>query len=133
MKYYHGYWPVLTIIKQYLLNVKKWLAKDLKAEQNDPGLPEKMKAQKKPQKCHSSGSDVESDEELKVDKEESEVEEKLVDMVGKSDEDKVDSEDNRAEMEMFEYYGSGCKNKQEDDDGPRTNHRKIPSVKKSVE
>ena len=76
---------------------------------------------------------MESDEELKVDEEESEVEEKLVDIVEKSDEDKVDSEDNRAEMEMFEYYGSGCKNKQDDDDGPRTNHRKIPSVKKSVE
>jgi len=133
MKRYHGYWPVLAIIKQYLSNVKKRLAEDLKAEQNDPGLPGKMKAQNKPQKRHSSGSDAESDEELKVDEEESEVEEESDDMVEESDEDKVDSEDDRAEMEMYEYYGSGHQNEQDDDDRPRNDHRKIPPVKKSVE
>ena len=31
MKSYHGYWPVLAIIKQYLGNVKKNLARDLEA------------------------------------------------------------------------------------------------------
>lgn len=132
MKYYHGYWPVLAIIKQYLSNVKKRLAEDLKAEQNDPGLPGKMKAQKKPQKRYTSGSDVELDEESKAD-EESGVGEESDDMVEESDEDEVDSEDDRAEMEMYEYYGSGRKNEQEDDDGPTTDHRKIPPVKKSVE
>ena len=39
MKHYHGYWPVLAIIKQYLSNIKKRLARDLKAEHEDPGLP----------------------------------------------------------------------------------------------
>ena len=101
MKHYHGYWPVLAIIKQYLSNVKKRLAEDLKAEQNDPGLPGKMKAQNKPQKHHSSGSDMESDEELKVDEEESEVEEESDNMVEESNEDKVDSEDDRAEIEIY--------------------------------
>jgi hypothetical protein len=39
MDHYYGYWPVLAIIKQYLSNVKKRLAQDLKAEQDDAGLP----------------------------------------------------------------------------------------------
>lgn len=39
MKHYYGYWPVLAIIKQYLSNIKKRLAQDLKAEQDDHGLP----------------------------------------------------------------------------------------------
>ena len=39
MKHYYGYWPVLAIIKQYLSNIKKRLAQDLKAEHDDPGLP----------------------------------------------------------------------------------------------
>jgi hypothetical protein len=133
MKYYQGYWPILAIIKQYLSNVKKRLAEDLKAEKNNHSLPGEMKAQKKPQKRHSSGSDAESDEESKVDEQESEVEKESDDMVEESDEDEVDSEDDRAEMEMYEYYGSGRKNAQEDDDGPRTDHRKIAPVKKSVE
>jgi len=149
MRYYHGYWPVLAIIKQYLSNVKKRLAEDLKAEQNDRGLPGKMKAQKKPQKRHSSGSDAESDEESKVDEQGSEGEEESDDMVEESDEDEdeeesdemveesdedeVDSEDDRAEMEMYEHYTSGRKNEQEDDDGAKTDRRKVLPVKKSVE
>lgn len=45
MKHYHGYWPVLAIIKQYLSNIKKRLAQDLKAEQGDPGLPGSIESQ----------------------------------------------------------------------------------------
>ena len=131
MKYYHGYWPVLTIIKQYLLNVRKQLEKTVKAEMRDPGLPGKTRAQKKPHKCHSNGSDEETDEELKVGEEKSEDGEESNDTVEENFEDDVDSEDDRAKMEMYEYYGLVHKNDQEDDHRPRSDHRK--PVKKSVE
>ena len=131
MKYYHGYWPVLAIIKQYLLDVKKQLEKDVKAEQKDLGLPGKTKAQKKTHTHHSNSSDEEVDEEWKVGEEKSEDGEELEDTVEENDEDDVDSEDDRAEMEMYKYYGSVHKNHQEDDDRPRSDQRK--PVKKSVE
>ena len=50
MKHYYRYWPVLAIIKQYLSNRKKWLAQDLKAEHDDPGLPGSNKSQNKAHK-----------------------------------------------------------------------------------
>ena len=126
MKYYHGYWPVLAIIKQYLTNVKKRLTRDLNAEQQDLRLPgseggkNQMKANSEKSKTrhrvildNDSDADTEEDDEEvepevsddgvvedepEVDDEDEEVEAEV------DDEDNIDEEDDRAEMDLYEHY-----------------------------
>ena len=134
MKSYHGYWPVLAIIKQYLGNVKKNLARDLNVEQDDTCLPgsnksrkveeRKRKAFNKAPKHTLGGSELGSESEGQSEDEKS-----------GDEEDEVDLEDDKAEMEMYEHYtkGLGHNNNQEDDEGQGGDDQEIPLVDKPVE
>ena len=90
MKYYHGYWPVLAIIKQYLSNIKKRLARDLKAEHDDPALPGSNESQNMAPKVDEEEFDGGDEDEFKVDSD---------------DEDETDLEDDKAEMEIYKDFG----------------------------
>ena len=134
MKSYHGYWPVLAIIKQYLGNVKKNLARDLNAEQDDTGLPgsnesgkveeRKRKSFNKRPKHPLGGSELGSESEGQSEDEKS-----------GDEEDEVNLEDDKAEMEMYEHYtkGLGHNDNQEDDEGHGGDNQEIPLVDKPVE
>jgi hypothetical protein len=157
MKHYHGYWPVLAIIKQYLSNIKKRLAQDLKAERDDPALPgskeprniapkvkedsshirnAKEPANKKTKKHPLNGSGKalqgaeEELEDVEYEAEESEDEESDEDEVDLDDEDEIDLEDDKAEMEMYEHYS---KQVDEDERHKRKDGERIPPVETSVE
>jgi len=149
MKHYHGYWLVLAIIKQYLGNVKKKLARDLNEEQDDPRLPGlykpvktrlKKKASTKAPKRRSDDSD--KDSEFEEDEVEVEVEEGDKDDEDKfedNDEDEANPEDDRAEMDLFDYYegvlghNDNAKAKSdEDDEGNESDYRETPSVEEFV-
>ena len=117
MKCYHGYWPVLAIIKQYLGNVKKNLARDLEAEQDDTRLPGSKKCRKakdrkqeafnKVPKCSLDDSDSGSDDTEKSDDErldDYEVDSEDDSEEDDSEDDSVDLEDDKAEMDIYEDY-----------------------------
>ena len=134
MKHYHGYWQVLAIIKQYLANIKKRLAQDLKSEQEDPGLPEsnfkepqnKMpKVDKELKHDRHDSSHIRNPKDLEkttpkktkkhsakgplrvFESEDGESDFKLEGGSEDEDEDdggETDLEDDAAEMEMLEFY-----------------------------
>jgi cobalamin biosynthesis protein CobT len=156
MKHYHGYWPVFAIIKQYLSNIKKRFARDLKAEQDDAALPGPNESgddsSHMTKRCHLDGSgkggkavrDEESeDEELEFEDEEFEDDDDDEDDEDETDEedsDVTDVEDDKAEMDLHKRHGGALAgNSKQDDasDGERhksnLNKGGIPPVKKSVE
>jgi hypothetical protein len=156
MKYYHGYWPVLAIIKQYLTNVKKRLARDLNAEQQDLRLPafgsgKNAKDQKRtiPKDAKSrlkvlSELEVDEDEVDEDEVDEDEVDEDEVDEdevdEDEVDEDETDPEDDRAEMALYEHYKGALEHEkiqtnasQGSNEGDEGEYRDPLSSKKSVE
>jgi hypothetical protein len=149
MNYYHGYWPVLAIIKQYLSNVKKRLARDLKAEQQDSCLPGSRKSTKttkdrisgKAQPQHldevdepankieidnNNEEEVEDDrDETEDDNAEDDYEEAEVDEY--EDDNGDNDSNNEAEKELYDHYG-GTFNRV----GDNADYMKTPRAKKSV-
>jgi hypothetical protein len=120
MKYYHGYWPVLAIIKQYLSNIKKRLARDLKAEHDDPALPGSNESQNMTPKVDGDEFEEGDEDEVKVDSD---------------DDDETDLEDDKAEMEIYEDFGGALDhNSKQDDDDERhkSNDGGNPPVEQSV-